>query len=78
MSFHTTKSGCMISSIATQKEIVSFLNKFYPITKKAVIDFIKASREKKYIWNNLSLSGDDITIYMEKGKMFMGIKKQEV
>ena len=48
MSFHTTKSGCMISSIATQKEIVSFLAEFYPITKKAVTDFIKASREKKY------------------------------
>lgn len=78
MSFRLTKSGCMLSRIATQKEIVSFLSEFYPITKKAVNDFIKESRDKKYIWNNLFLHGDEITVYMEKGKMFIGIKKVEV
>lgn len=73
MKLRILKNGAKLSGVETQNTIAEFLRDYYKIPKRATIDFIKRSRRMGYLYNNIITKHDEIIVYMEKKKMFLGI-----
>lgn len=73
------KPAELISTVATQKEIINFLNYNYCIDKNKLIQLIKKERAQKHVWTAFYSKATKhvIMIYLEKRKMFIGITPRE-
>ena len=68
----TYKGNKRISSKATQKEIINYLNCQYGISKKILLNTIQKERKDKNLVFSILSCNRVIIIYLEPGKMFTG------
>lgn len=70
MLFSRVKTHDLFLCDTTQKEVVRFLNKRYHKPQKYFLDFIRNAREKFYIWDDMQINQDYITIMLKSNGDF--------
>lgn len=77
MEFRTTGNGNRISTgNSSQVEIVRFINTEYGIPKARIRQLIRDGRRRNYLWESLETENEILTIYLEKGHMWLGITEK--